>query len=94
MSFCLKFKYLRSFFTPELNDTMDITDRISQARKLSNSMNQQLLRNRKIRIDIRRGLYQSIVVNIALWGSESWALKEKGRDQTGNVSQQLYTLDV
>jgi hypothetical protein len=37
-------------------------------------MNKQLLGNKKIPIDIRRRLYQAIVVNIALWGS--WALKE------------------
>jgi hypothetical protein len=45
------------------------------------SMNKQLLSNKKIPIDIRRRLYQSIVVNIALWGSESWALKEVNRSK-------------
>ncbi len=79
MSFCTKFKYLGTFFVPELNDRADITQRISQARKLFNSMNRQVLSNKKIPIDIRRRLYQAIVVNIALWGSESWALKEENR---------------
>ncbi len=74
LTFCLKFKYLGSYFVPELNDTADITERISQARKLFGSMNKQLLGNKKIPVDIRRRLYQAIVVNIALWGSESWAL--------------------
>jgi hypothetical protein len=81
MSFCLKFKYLGTFFTPELNDTADIIERISQARKLFNSMNQQVLSNRKIPMHIRRRLYQAIVANIALWGSESWALKEEDRSK-------------
>jgi hypothetical protein len=40
---------------PELNDTADITERISQARKLFGS-NKQLLGNKKIPIDIRRRL--------------------------------------
>jgi hypothetical protein len=31
---------------PELNDTADITERISQARKLFGSMNKQLLGNK------------------------------------------------
>jgi hypothetical protein len=64
---------------PELHDdTADITERIlNQARKLFNSMNRQVLSNKRIPIDIRRRrLYQAIVVNIGLWGSESWALKE------------------
>jgi hypothetical protein len=52
---------------------------ISQARKLFGSMNKQLLGNKKIPVDIRRRLYQALVVNIALWGSESWALKEADR---------------
>jgi hypothetical protein len=42
-------------------------------------MNQQLLSNRKIHMHICRRLYQAIVANIALWGSESWALKEEDR---------------
>jgi hypothetical protein len=42
-------------------------------------MNKQLLGNKKIPIDIRRRLYQALVVNIALWGCESWALKEADR---------------
>jgi hypothetical protein len=67
------FKYLWTFFAPELNDTADITERISQARKLFNLLlNQQVLSNKNIRIDICRRLYQ---VNIALWGSGNWALK-------------------
>jgi hypothetical protein len=69
--FCFKLKDLRSCFVPELNVTADITERISQARKLFVSMNKQLLSNKQIPIDIR----QAIVVNIALWGSESWALE-------------------
>jgi hypothetical protein len=71
MSFC---------FVPELNgSTADITGRISQARHLFGSMNKQLLSNKNIPIDIRRRLYQVIVVNIAPWGSERWALKEANR---------------
>jgi hypothetical protein len=35
MSFCIKFKYLGSYFVPELNDTADITERISQRESYS-----------------------------------------------------------
>ena len=79
MSFCTKFKYLGTYFVPNLSDMEDITERISQARRLFNSMNRQVFSNKKIRMDIRRRLYQAIVVNIALWGCESWALKEENR---------------
>jgi hypothetical protein len=43
-------------------------------------MNKQLLSNKNIPIDIRCRLYQAIVVNTVLWGSESWALKEANPD--------------
>jgi hypothetical protein len=81
MSFCIKFKYLGAFFMPDLNDTADITGRISQARKLFNSRNQQVLSKNIIPIDIHRRLYQAIVVHIGLWGNESWALKEEDRNK-------------
>jgi hypothetical protein len=74
--FCIKSKYLVTFFVPELSDMADVTYRISQSRKLCNSTNRQVLGNKRIPMDIRRRLYQAIVVNIALWGSDSWALKE------------------
>jgi hypothetical protein len=79
MSFCIKFKYLGTFFVPSLSDTADITKRISQARQLFGSMNKQLLGNKRISMDIRKRLYQAMVVNIALWGCESWALTKKNR---------------
>jgi hypothetical protein len=44
-------------------------------------MNKQVLSNEKTAIDIRRRLYQAIVVNIGLWGSENWALKEEDRSK-------------
>jgi hypothetical protein len=44
-------------------------------------MNKQLLSNKQIQIDIRRRLYQATVVNIALWGCESWAMKKADRSK-------------
>jgi hypothetical protein len=92
MSFCTWFKYLGTFFVPELSDMADITQRISQARRLFNSMNRQVFSNKKIRIDICRRLYEAIVVNIALWGCESWALEEENRAKY--VSPQLSLQDM
>jgi hypothetical protein len=80
MSFYIKFKYLKTFFVPELSDLAVISQRISPAaRKLFKSMNRRVLSNKKIRMDIRRMLYEVIAVNIALWGCESWTLKEENR---------------
>jgi hypothetical protein len=65
MSFCIKFKYLEAFFVPELSGMADITQRVSQARKPFNS-NRQVHRNKELPIDIRKRLYQAMIVNIAL----------------------------
>jgi hypothetical protein len=51
MSFCIKFKYLGTFFVPNLSDTADITQRISQARKLFKSMKRQVLGTKQIPMD-------------------------------------------
>jgi hypothetical protein len=81
MTFCSKFKYLKSYFVPELSDTEEINERFSQARKPFGSMRKQLLSNKQIPIDIHRKQYQATVVNIALCGCESWALKETDRSK-------------
>jgi hypothetical protein len=76
---------------PELNDTADITERISQARKLFGSM-KAITGQQKIPIDIR-GLYQAIVVNIALWGRKLGT--ERSRQvQTGSVPPWMSPQDV
>jgi hypothetical protein len=64
---------------PELNDTADITERISQERKLFGSMNKQLLGN-KIYRSISQAL-SSDCCEYSTLGSESWALKEADRSK-------------
>jgi hypothetical protein len=69
---------LRILLVPELNDTADITERISQARKLFGSMNKQLLGNKRYRsISVAGSI--AIVVNIALWGSERHWKKQRSK---------------
>jgi hypothetical protein len=55
---------------PELNDTADITERISREKAIR-LHEQAITGQQKIPIDIRRRLYQAIVVNIALWGAKA-----------------------
>jgi hypothetical protein len=67
-----------SYFVPELNDTADITERISQAKAIR-LHEQAITGQQKIPIDIRRRLYQvDCEYNL---GSESWALKEADRSK-------------
>jgi hypothetical protein len=54
MSFCIKFKYLGSYFVPELNDTAHITDQPGE--KAIRLHEQAITGQQKIPIDIRRRL--------------------------------------
>jgi hypothetical protein len=68
---------------PELNDTADIAERISQARKLFGSIIWRSSNYSATKtVDIRLvGFIKHLFVNIALWGSKSWALKEAYRSK-------------
>lgn len=78
-SFCDNFKYLGTNFTPDLNDSKDIKKRIDQAQRAYYALNQNVLRNNKIPITLRLRIYNAIVINLLLWGCESWAIKEEDR---------------
>ena len=78
-SFCKNFKYLGTNFSPELNDSNDIKKRIDQAQRAYYALNRNILRNNKIPTHLRLRIYNAIVINLLLWGCESWALKEEDR---------------
>jgi hypothetical protein len=75
VNFCSSFKYLGTYITPDLDDTFDIEARITAATKAWGAM-KSVLMNKFINRDIRTNLYMAIVVNVLLWGCDSWALKE------------------
>jgi hypothetical protein len=78
-AYCTKFKYLGTSFTPELNDSNDVQARIDQASKAFYAMNKNVFRNKEISSTLRLRTYNAIIVNLLLWGCESWALKEEDR---------------
>ena len=74
-----KFKYLGSIFTSSLKDDEDIKRRISQACGAF-AQAEKVLCNRKLQAITRTRFYEATVVNLLLWGCESWALtKEQKR---------------
>ena len=77
-SYCDKFKYLGTIFTPSLKDDMDIQRRINQANGAFATM-KRVLCNKNIDTKLRIRLYDATVINILLWGCESWALTEELR---------------
>ena len=72
-SYCNKFKYLGTIFTPSLKDDLDIQRRITQACGVFATM-KRVLCNNNIPAKLRIRLCDATVINILLWGCESWAL--------------------
>ena len=79
-SYCDEFKYLGTTITTTLRDEVDIEKRIKQATKAFAAMEKTLC-DQKINPSIRVKIYEATVVNILLWGCESWALTEKLREK-------------
>ena len=76
--FATTFKYLGTTFDPDLDDTGDVSRRIKKAAGLFGSM-KEVLRNRSLNKKLRVRLYEATVVNIMIYGCESWALKAEDR---------------
>ena len=70
-----------SIFTEDLDDTNDVNRRIQQATAAFYSLNKNVLRNIDIPIKLQLRTYETIVLNLLLWGCESWALKESNREK-------------
>ena len=62
-----------------MKNVPDISNRISKAQHLFFSLNKLVFRNKDIDIQIRKRIYIAIVINILLWGCESWALTSEDR---------------
>ena len=70
------FKYLGTIFTPSLKDDLDIRRRIDQANGAFVTMKRKLCNtNRQAKLRVQ--LYNATMINLFLWGYESWALTEE-----------------
>ena len=75
-SYTKKFKYLGSIFTSSLKDDEDIKRRISQACGAF-AQAEKVLCDHRLQAKTRVRFYEATVVNLLLWGCESWALTKE-----------------
>jgi hypothetical protein len=75
VSFCTNFKYLGSYLTSAMTDDFEIEHRIQKA-KGGFATGIKFLTGKGISIHNRKLLYICTVVNILLFGCETWAIKE------------------
>ena len=64
-------------FTWDLREVKDIEARIKSANKLFGSAKATFWSNSRVPFDLRMGFYKAIIVNVLLWGCESWAIQSK-----------------
>ena len=65
-----------SSITHNLDDRIDVEARKKQATKALGAMMKNVFNNPHLEVKTKRMLYLAIPVNLLLWGSETWALKE------------------
>ena len=63
--------------TSTVVESTDVNARISAANKLFGSAKATFWRNSNIPFALRMRFYKAIIVNVLLWGCESWAIKSK-----------------
>ena len=82
ITFTNEFRYLGTIISSDLRDRPDIDRRINQASKAFGSLRSSVFCNEKqLSPIIRRRLFMAIVVNLLLWGCETWALLSEDRNR-------------
>ena len=68
------FKYLGSHVTWEGDVEQEVNSRVRDAGRVMGGM-KKLWSNRELGMEVKRGLYESIIVPTALYGAETWGMK-------------------
>ena len=77
ISFTPTFKYLGTIISWDLRECNDVQARIKAANKLFGSAKATFWSNSRVPFGLRMRFYKAIIVNVLLWGGESWAIKSK-----------------
>jgi hypothetical protein len=77
ISFTPTFKYLGTVTSWDLRESNDVQARIKAANKLFGSAKATFWSNSRVPFGLRMRFYKAIIVNVLLWGCESWAIQSK-----------------
>ena len=78
------FKYLGSTISREGGEEAEIKARVTEAGKVLGGMN-RLFVNKALKMNIKRMLYEGIVVPTALYGAETWSMREADRKRLNSM---------
>ena len=73
-----QFKYLGSVIAADGGVEADVRHRVNEGCKVLGAMN-GLMKNRGLEMDVKRGLYEKVVVPTVTYGSELWGMKVSER---------------
>ena len=71
------FCYLGRILSRDCRDDLDITNRIKRASNAFGALRKSIFSNTNVSKKVKASVYESLVLPIALYGSESWCLTEK-----------------
>ena len=74
ISFVEKFSYLGSWVASDLSDRLDVTHRINKASGAFGALRKELFGTKYASYEAKRKAYTGIVLNVLLFGCESWCL--------------------
>ena len=74
------FKYLGSCFSSDGGVKEDVSMRVGEGMKTFGAM-KRMWKSRSLNVEVKRELYERIVVPTVMYGSESWGIKVEERDK-------------
>jgi len=76
MSIVACFRYLGSYMSRFGNDSIDVDSRVTSAGKAFGALRGCLFSSTHINMAAKRSVYESLILNILLYGAESWSVTE------------------
>ena len=76
MRIVAKFKYLGSYLSRFGNDVTDVDSRIESAGKAFGALRGCVFASTHINVAAKRAVYEALILNILLYGAESWCVTE------------------
>ena len=76
VSFTKLFKYLGSQIDSSLRDDSDVHSRVKSAAGAFGVLRGSVFGSKRIKLETKKTVYLTLVVNILLYGSECWCLTE------------------
>ena len=70
------FSYLGTIITSDCKDCEDVLNRIKKAGNMFGALKKCLFGNKRICFTVKEKVYESLILSILLYGSESWCLTE------------------